>query len=669
MRILILFLLFFSINLYSQNTELGKVTKLELEEKFYPSDSSAVAAILFTKGKVSFDLDGAFEMTTEVEVKIKIYKKEGYKWGNEQIPFYVGNSRAENVTFSNAITYNLVNNEIQLTKAKAENQFTEERNNFFKIKKLTMPNVKEGSIIEYKYTIKTPYISNIRDWQFQKRIPVKYSQLTTDIPEYLFYNIHSKGPFVFNITKDKLSKFISIAIKRSSREYQTSSMLNFYNHKVDQISYLDNRTVYSLENIPPIRDELFVNNINNYASALEHEIAGIKFPNSTYETFLVTWDDIVSDINKSEYFGEQLNKINYFEEDLNSLLNGLGSSIEKAEAIFKFVQSRMNWNEYYGYYCDDGVKKAYQSKAGNYAEINLMLVSMMRHASLEANPVLVSTRSNGITIFPSRKAYNIVIASVLIDGNLILMDATSKDSSIEIIPIRDLNWFGRLVKKNETSELVDLMPKNSSLDVVNFIAKIDNQGKVTGKVREQYLDYKALKFREDFSGQTNDFLIQNIERQYKGIEIEDYNLTNDKNSDDTIIEKYSINDINSVESIGNKIYFSPLLHFVMLENPFKQETREYPVDFSFPFKDKHMISLTIPEGYQVETLPSNIAIAMDKKYGSFSYAISNENNQIQLMSVLEITTSIIPAEDYDILKEFFKLVIDKQNEKIVLKKI
>lgn len=665
----ILLLLFLSINLFSQNTELGKVTKSELEEKFYPNDSSAVAAILFNKGKVSFNLDGAFEMITEVEVKIKIYKKDGYKWANEQIPFYVGNSLVETVTFSNAVTYNLVNNEIELTKAKAENQFTEERNKYFKIKKLTMPNVKEGSIIEYKYTIKTPYFASIRDWQFQKRIPVKYSQLTTDIPEYLFYNVHSIGSFVFNETKDKLSRFLSTNIQRSSWEYQSRSMVNPYRHKVDQMSYLDNRTVYSLENIPAIKEELFVNNINNYASAIEHEISGIKLPNSAYETFLVSWDDIVKDVNKSEYFGEQLNKTSYFEEDLNSLLNGLNSATEKAEAIFKYVQSRMNWNEYYGYYCNDGVKKAYQSKVGNYAEINLMLVAMLRHANLEANPVLVSTRSNGVAIFPSRKAYDIVIASVLIDGNLVLMDATSKYSSLETIPTRDLNWFGRLVRKDGTSDLVDLMPKEPSLDIVNFVANIDNKGAVTGKVREQYLNYKALKFREDFSDQNNDFLIQRIEKQYKGVEIDDYNLINDKKTDETIVEKYSITETNTVEEIGNKIYFSPMLHFVMAQNPFKQETREYPVDFSFPFKDKYMISLTIPEGYQVESLPSNITIAMDKKYGSFSYSISNENDKIQLIFVLEISTSIVPTEDYDTLREFFKVVIDKQNEKIVLKKI
>ena len=112
-----------------------------------------------------------------------------------------------------------------------------------------------------------------------------------------------------------------------------------------------------------------------------------------------------------------------------------------------------------------------------------------------------------------------------------------------------------------------------------------------------------------------------------------------------------------------------MLQYAMLENPFKQETREYPIDFSFPFKDKYMINLTIPDGYQVESFPKPIAIVMDKKYGSFSYNITNiSENQIQLSVVLEVNSSIIPSEDYYTLKEFFKVIIEKENEKIVLKK-
>jgi hypothetical protein len=109
-----------------------------------------------------------------------------------------------------------------------------------------------------------------------------------------------------------------------------------------------------------------------------------------------------------------------------------------------------------------------------------------------------------------------------------------------------------------------------------------------------------------------------------------------------------------------------LLHLVSTENPFKQETREYPIDFSFPFKDKYMISITIPDGYQLESIPKPISISMDKEYGNFSFTTSNSDNQVQIIVVLSINASIIPPDDYSTLKEFFKIIVDKENEKIVL---
>ncbi len=83
---------------WSQKHELGNVTIDELKEKINIKDTSAVATILFEKGKTYFDYkqnEGFFVMT-EVEMKIKIYKKGGYEWANKEVPFYIGSSNREN---------------------------------------------------------------------------------------------------------------------------------------------------------------------------------------------------------------------------------------------------------------------------------------------------------------------------------------------------------------------------------------------------------------------------------------------------------------------------------------------------------------------------------------------------------------------------------------------
>ena len=526
-----------------------------------------------------------------------------------------------------------------------------------------MPNVKEGSIIEYKYTIKSPYISNFPEWKFQRSIPVNYSEYITDIPEYYFYNVHRKGVLTPIEAKDKFSKTLQL-----DELVAPHGRGGGYVHDLENINYIDNRTTYTLENISALKEESFINNIENYASSLEFEHSGTQMPQKAFESFSTTWGDVAKKIYESDSFGDQIDKNNYYGDDLKTLLQGLSTNDEKVATIFSYVQSRMTWNKYNSYYCDGGVKKAYQDRTGNSAEINLMLVSMLRFAGLDANPVLVSTRANGVALYPSRTAYNTVIASVMIDGKLSLLDATSKYSLPNILPSRDLNWFGRIIRKDETSDMVDLMPSFSSQDVVNMIATIDAKGQVSGKVREQYLDYNGLRFRENYTGVSKESIMEKMEKRNSGLEVSDYDL-NDKDLGEPVVEKYAFKDSNEADIVGDKIYFSPLLQFATKENPFKQETREFPVDFSFPSKDKYMLNITIPDGYQVESLPKPVALAMDKGYGNFSLAISNTDNQIQATIILNINTSIVPAEDYDTLKEFFKKVIEKENEKIALKKI
>lgn len=664
-NLLIIAFLFIGIQInYAQKKELGNVTIEELKEKVHPKDSSAVAAVLFEKGKTYFEYsqEDGFLLITNVEVKIKIYKKEGYDFANKSVRFYIGGTAKENISFSKAVTYNLNNGQIEKTKLKSEGEFTENINKFWSRKKITMPNVKEGSIIEYKYEIRSPYISTFPEWSFQQSIPVNSSEYQTLVPEYYVYNVYRKGSLQPVEIKNSISKSVAISEK----------VLNInkgYSRENSTFNYSEQQIIYKLENIPALKEEAFVNNIDNYKTSVYHELSQKRLPQAVAEFYSTTWEDVTKKIYENEDFGDQLNKENYFEEDLKNVVKDLENRDEKIAAVFNYVQNRMNWNKYYSYSCDEGVKKAYQDKTGNSAEINLMLIAMLRHIGLDANPVLVSTRANGISIFPSRTAFNFVIASVTTDNGIVLLDATSKISSPNILPLYDLNWFGRMIRKDGTSELVDLMPKLVSDDVVNMLVSIDNQGQVSGKVREQYFDYAALNYRDRYLGLSNDSYLENLEKRHEGLEIADFELTNDKIINEPIIEKYSIKSNNLTEQIGDKIYFEPLLHFTQSENPFKQETRQYPIDFAFPFKDKYMVNITIPQGYQVESIPKSASFAMANNYGSFNMSTSNTDTQIQVVVNFIINASIIPSEDYDTLKEFFKIVIDKQKEKIILKKI
>lgn len=653
---------------FSQNRELGKVTVEELKEKVCPTDTSAVAAVLFNVGKTYFNYSGddGFEIVTEISTKIKVYKKEGYDFANHSERIFVGGNANEKVLVSRAVTYNLVGDKIEKSKLSSDGEFTEKVNKFWNRKKITMPNVKVGSIIEYKITITSPYTWNFPEWEFQKEIPVGYSEYSALIPEYFLYNTHMKGYYAPKTEKSAAQR----SINYSYQEDKVGGLNTAAPRRINSLmNFQENKITYKLENVPALKDEGYVNNISNYQSKISHERSGTRFPNSPYQSFNTDWESVAKLIYNNDNFGPELTKTGYFEKDIDALLKGITSSDEKVNLIFNFVKSRMNWTNFTGITCDAGVKKAYLDKKGNAAEINLMLTAMLRYAGFEANPVLISTRSNGIYLYPSSSAYNYVITGLELNNQIVLFDATSKYSQANILPIQDLNWFGRIIRKNETSAEINLMPTTNSKDVISIMGSISPQGEVTGKIREQYFDYNAFIFRQNNNEIAKDSYIEKLEKRHQGLEIGEYDVQNKNDLSQPIVENYDFKATNSVEIIGDKMYFSPFLFFAATENPFKQETREYPIDFVYPNQDKYNISIKIPEGYAVETLPQAAAISMPENMGSLKYIISNNAGQIQVLYTLDINQAIIGSEYYEVLKGFYKEIVSKQTEKIVLKKI
>ena len=641
----IFLLLIFSVDGFSQKNKLGKVTIDELKVKSHSIDTSAVAAFLFKNGKTYFEYDreGKPLIVTEVEAKIKIYKKEGYDWANHEVSYYVGGNNSEAVKFSDALVYNLENGIIVKSKLKSDGEFTVDVNESWKKKKIALPNVKEGSIVEFSYVIRSPYIVAFPTWEFQYKIPVDQISYTINMPEYYDYNSMTRGFLV-----PKISKVVAANLR---------------------YGFGESKTTYSMENVPGLKDERFVNNIKNYTSSIEHELSSVKQSDGFQKNYAQSWNDVVKNIYDNDDFGKELKAKSYFEEDINKLIAGAKTDSEKMNLIFTYVKNSMNWNERFSYACKNGVRKAYKEKVGDVAEINLMLTAMLRHAGLNANPIILSTRQNGIAYFPSRTAFNYVICGVEIKDDIILLDATSKNAVPNILPTRALNWFGRIIRQNETSAEVSLLPKAISKQSVSIIAEIKPDGKITGVSREQFTEHNAFIFREIYLKKAKESYIESMEKRYNGIEINDYATSNDKDLLSPMIENYTFIHENATEQIGGKIYFSPMLFHASTENPFTQEERKYPVDFSFPYQDNYMFNITIPEGYEIEAIPQPITLVMEDNLGTFKYNISNVGNKIQLKAVLDISEPNISAEKYATLKDFYRAMIEKQNEKVILRKV
>ncbi|TRW25276.1 DUF3857 domain-containing protein [Flavobacterium zepuense] len=642
-------LLLITISAYSQDNgavvpPIPAVSIADLEERIYAEDSSAQAAYLYIRGKTYYENKGTYlwDMVTEVYKRIKIYKKDGFDYADASIRYYSGNSRGTGF-FKEVATYNLVNGVIEKTPLTSDGEFSSHPRDNYTEKKIKLPNVKEGSIVEYKYEIRTPHVG-LRDWYFQYDIPVKDVRYDVSVPVYFSYNPYIIGYVPVEVAPQKL---LFNNANKSTDKYYT----------------------YSAKKVKAFKDEAYVSNKKNYISTLSHQLTAMYSEGVVAKEFTLDWKKIAKSIYEDDRFGFELRRTSYYNNEINPLIGPLTTDIEKMNEIFTYVQNRMKWDEYGGYYCRDGVKKAYDIRKGNAAEINLMLVSMLRHANLDASPVLVSTRSNGVPFFPTDSSYDYVIAAVKTGGKTILLDATSKFSQPDILPLRALNWEGMLIKKDGSSEIADLTPKLVSRENYSVVAEVATDGIFKGKAKVQYVNHSAYVYREVLAVVSSDKYVEAFEEEKNGITINAHKINNLNDVSKPLIEEYDFSHTMVSDVIGDKIYFSPLLYFSVKENLFKQETREYPVDFTYPKQEKYMFFIKIPSGYKVEFLPKALTITMEENIGSFMYNLKQEGNTIQLVATLDINHHTVMPEYYQTLKDFFQKMIEKQNEKVILTRI
>lgn len=639
-------MLLLSLTLFAQDFELGKVSEKELLQSVHPLDPEAPAAILSKKGNSYFDIEaGSWILITEVEVRTKIYNKEGYKYATVSVPYYAPKGRGERVIFSDAATYNIVNGKIEKTNLKEEGKFTEEVTNKIRRSKIALPNVKEGSVVEYKYVIKSPYIHTFPEWFFQYKIPADRVEYNVNIPQLFAYNR------ILNSYFD---------IQESDKEGKRTAGAG-----VNRILFHEIQKKYFVENVPAFKSEDHIDNPENYMAFVKHELAAARDMDGVEKQYATDWKSVIKSIYEDDSFGNELDKASYFKEDLHALLAGITDEKEKLEVIFNYIKNRMAWNGYYGYECRDNIRKAYDMKSGNIGEINLMLIAMLKEAGLQANPVLLSTKDNGEVSYVSRNSFNYVIAGVSLENEIILLDASNKYAKPGILPVRALNGKGRLIKEDFTSQEVELLPLNNSKESVVIMATLSENGNLDGAIKARYHDYHAMREAGQYNDKGEENYIKHLENELNKIEIGSFEFKNEE----LVEEEFEFTGGNVCDIIGDKIYIPPMLFYTSTENPFKEDNRRYPIDFIYPAQERYTFFITIPEGFTVESLPSPVRLATLENIGTFSFNIAHEENRIQIMVNHAVNYAKVGPEYYSSLKDFYTSIINKQSEKIVLKKV
>jgi len=661
-----LFLLLFIFQISSaQKPKFKKVTKEELSKTNSDIDPDASAEYLYNGCEIEFVYNESrdrFEVVYNYQQRIKIYKEDGYKYGDFILSFYKGQKGKESEKIKNieAYTFNLVGGKVEKKKLDKKSIYEEEKNKFYDLKKFAMPAIQDGSVLEVKYKLVSPYYFRMDEFYFQKDIPVKYAEFRSSAPKYFNYNYNLKGIFPLKMEREKSENKINYTVVIDN------STKNTVNRKREQrsIIYTSENRHYFGSDIPAIIDEPFVYTIDNYKNSIKMELLFTNIPNVPAKYYTQSWNEIAKNLNERKSFGGQLKK-SY--DDLIGIVNKTKdmNESEKIASIYFDVQNKYSWNGYTSSSTDKGIKNLIKEGSGNTAEINLLLVNLLREAGISAHPIVSRKKTSGFLNInnPSLADLNYVTALVKTESENIILDATQKFLPPNMLPSRALNLKG-IVLVGETASEIPLPNNNKGnvSQVYNLAVKDDN---LVGSYKNIYKEYSAYILRNKYSDEEKyKTSMSTDEVVFSEAVVSDFNKVFSP-----IKSEAKVKISNKVQNIDDKIFIDLLLDKEEFINPLKSETRNFALFFDSVNKYTDIYKIDIPEGYQVESLPETLNIAIPEMIVKYLIKTTIVNNQIMITVISSLNNSVINPAYYEPLKDVYNQVEAKFKEKIVLSKI
>lgn len=650
-KIAILLLSFITINSFSQKNKeytFGELKNEELNLKIYNLDTIANALVLYESGYTDFKIkNDKVIISTRHYKKIKIFNREGYKHASFSIRLYNNKTGFESVDAIKAITHNNLHKTF-LSKSEI---FEEKVNENWKEIKFTMPNLKEGSIVEVEYTIETPFKFNLTGWEFQSDIPKIFSQYKASIPGNYYYN-------------RKLNGYLKLKTNSSTIKKDCFSIPgNAGSANCEEITYV-------MENIPAFEVEEYMTDKENFISKIKFELSEFLWFDGTKEKYTTTWEAVDREFKTDKNIGGQFKKNKLFSDKLPTEIKLLNSDLEKAKAVYSFIQNHFTWNTKYGIFGNINLKEAFENKVGNVGEINISLINALKAAGLKGELILLSTRENGFPtkLHPVITDFNYIIAKVTIDNKTYLLDATNKLAPFGLLPFKCLNGFGRAMDFENESYWIDIVPVNTSKTNLSVSLKLNNDGTFNGKYKKESYGYQALFRREIILNKSNDAIISEFERNFNNLEVIDYKIENQTDFEKPLVEIINVlikNDDNATTH-----YLNPFFDEQFKENPFKQENRLYPIDFGYPKEYNVDFLLELPLNYTLKSFPESKAYALPKNSAKFILTMkNNEENIVALNSSIIIDKPVFNNFEYESLKILFKHIINSQKTDLIIKEI
>ncbi|MGM0745601.1 DUF3857 and transglutaminase domain-containing protein [Rhodohalobacter sp.] len=630
--------------------EWGDVSLEQWEVNSFENDENAHSIILFDVGESYVDEN--IEIIHKRHKRIKILNPDQSDYTEIKIPVYDDRSvqRLRNVS---AQTINRgADGEAVKIEVEKDNIFTENSDDW-EITSFTFPALEPGSIVEYEYEIIYSNPGALPGWTFQHSSPTLHSEYRVLVPDFLKFSSYNYGYLPFEQTDDD--------------DKHMNRMSRYYNLAPSFANYTFFRTV--LKDAPAIRDEPYVTTLDNYKNQVKYQLAGYTNNDGLYRSYMSTWDEIADELLGSHSFGKSITTRRSLRKSTEEIIDGIDDEMEKARTIYNYVAENVQWNNKYRLSTTDRAHKILEDLSGNSSDKAILLISMLRSAGLQADPVIVSTRSNGNVDwnYPTPRSFNHTIVLLQIKDTILLLDPVDDIIPFGILNPPSINGSG-LLMRGDNANIVDITPDNLSSVRTASVLNLDSTGNLSVQLRSNYHGYDAIVHRylaEQEDQQT--YLEENHLENAPGSEIEKFELLNLDDSSKPLTVNADIVNEQYATVAGNMIYINPFFKDRISKNPFSNPDRNFPVEFNYGTNKQVKTTLIIPEGYEIVEIPENSSAQFSEKTG-FSFMHQVAGNTVQMLLVTVNNEIMVNADRYEDLRNYYAFLTEFFNQQIVLRK-
>jgi hypothetical protein len=321
------------------------------------------------------------------------------------------------------------------------------------------------------------------------------------------------------------------------------------------------------------------------------------------------------------------------------------------------------------------VEDVWKSGHGSGSQLTWLFLALARAAGFEAYGVMVSDRR-------SYFFHSYVRDSHRLNANVILVKVSGKDVYCDpggaFTPYGLLQWSetgvqGLRLDKDGGTWVQTTLPEPSDSRIERKAnLRLSETGDLEGQLTITFTGLEALQRRVDERNQDEIERKKFIEEQAKeyipaASEIDLTNKPDWSSSSPSLVAEFSLKIPGWVSGSGRRALFPVGIFSASEKRVFDRAERVHPIYFEFPFEKLDDVTIAMPLGWQIGSLPPTQN--QDGKVVLYTLSAQNDKGTLHLTRKLSVDLLLLDVKYYASLREFFQVVRKGDEQQVVLQSI